>query len=658
MKKLIILSLALLFFGFAYAGKKDETLLTIEGKGVKKEISKDEFIRIYNKNNNPANQNQKTIDEYLVLYTNFSLKVAEAQALGMDTIKEFINEYKGYRNQLAQPYLTDRDYNKKLMREAYGFMQKDLNASHIMIKIDFSKASPKDTLKAYNKLMEAREAIKSGDSFGKWAKKLSDHERSAKRDGRLGWFTAFKFPYGFEKAAYNMEVGEISKPVRSVVGYHLIKLNNKRKAAGEIKVAHIFKVAPQNLSENEADSIKSVVNEVYEKIKSGAEFSELAKQYSDDKRSAKNGGELPWFGAGRMIPEFEEAALSLEENGDISKPIEVDFGYFIIKRIDKRGIPSYEEALKKIEKEYSKGPRLAAINKHFADSIKELYNYFLNKETLQKFYTIDSNYFTGNTGIASYLDTSKTLFRLNDKKISASGFADFLSGKKAGTKNIPVKTFVNNSFSEYIDNYAVDYEDSRLDEKYVDFRDLTREYYEGILLFNIMDEKVWSKAVTDTAGLKAFYRDNREDYMWEERAEASKFITKDEKKANFLNKYLKKNKKDLSDREIIDKVLSKVNEGDTIFLEDQLYTKRQDSLVANNWEPGLTDALKTKDSYVIIKIEKIVQPEPKKLDEARGEVIADYQDFLEKEWINELRKTYDINVNKSALSKLIEEYND
>ncbi|MGC9345133.1 MAG: foldase protein PrsA, partial [Bacteroidales bacterium] len=372
MRKYFSISLLLVAVIFSALGQvyKDEVLITIDGK----EITAGEFERVYKKNNNENVAQQQTMEEYLDMFINYKLKVYEAESLGMDTASEFLNEFNAYRKQLAQPYLTSEELTENYAKEAYDRMKEEINASHIMVRID-DEAAPEDTLYAYNKIMEIRQRVVNGEDFEKVARATSDDPSAKANGGNLGWFSAFRMVYPFESAAYNTEVGEISMPVRSTFGYHIIKVHERRPAQGSVQVAHIFLRAPESMSQEQADAVNEKINMIYDSLKIGANFSEMADRYSDDKSSGRKGGVLPWFSSGQMIPAFDTTAFALEESGDISEPVKSSYGWHLIKLLEKKNIGSYEEEKPEILNNIKKGDRGKSKDRAFINQLKESYSY-------------------------------------------------------------------------------------------------------------------------------------------------------------------------------------------------------------------------------------------------------------------------------------------
>ena len=368
-----------------------DILITIDDK----EISLDEFERIYNKNNSNIATNKQTPEEYLDLFINFKLKVIEAENLGLDTTAKFLNEFNMYKEQLAKPYMTDEETRQALMKEAYERMKWDVHVSHILLGIG-SQASPEDTLARYNRAMEIRERIVEGEDFEKVARATSEDPSARINGGDLGYFTVFMMVYPFETAAYNLKEGEISMPVRTQHGYHIIKKHGQRPAAGQVKVAHIFIRNPEDANPEEQETAKNLALAIGDSLNMGVDFSVLAKRHSDDRNSAKNGGELPWFGTGRMIRSFETKAFGIEKKGDFCEPFKTEYGWHIIKLLDKKRIGTYEEMESDLQSQALKGDRDRVKRQRYLEKLKKDYDFSLKKELYSRLYSIvDSTIFTG-----------------------------------------------------------------------------------------------------------------------------------------------------------------------------------------------------------------------------------------------------------------------
>jgi peptidyl-prolyl cis-trans isomerase SurA len=651
MKKIIagtlFLSGSLISINNIYAqDKSDQVLMTIGNTKVK--LS--EFESVYHKNNfKDVSNDKKTLDDYIDLFTNFKLKVKEAEELGLDTTKQFRDELAGYRKQLAQPYLTDKDVNEKLLKEAYDRMQTDVRASHILIMVE-EDALPKDTMVAYNKILKLRERALKGEDFAKLAREASEDPSAKENEGDLGYFSSLQMVYPFETMAYNTKVGEVSMPVRTRFGYHIIKVADKRKAQGEILVAHIMVKAGVGIPAQDSINAKAKIDEIYQKAKKGEDFKELAAQYSDDKGSAKKGGELPWFGTNRMPPEFEKASFALQENGEISAPMKTRFGWHIIKRINKKDVAKFDEVKSEIKGKISKDSRSQAGRASLIGKIKAEYKFKENLKARDEFYkVVDTTFFAGKWSADKAKSLNKPMFNLLDKNYTQTDFAKYLESQQVKKGKADIKQTVNKLYTQWVDESCVAFEESRLDQKYPEFKALMQEYRDGILLFELTDKKVWSKAIKDTTGLKDYYEKNKDKYMYPERADASVYTCADEKIAKDVRALIKKNK---TESEILDQVnkASQLN----LQIESKYFNKGENEFVDSFWKTG-TSENKTADKKIkFVVVYKMIPPTPKSLNEAKGLVTSDYQNYLEKEWLESLRKKYPVTVDKTVRASIKE----
>jgi peptidyl-prolyl cis-trans isomerase SurA len=643
----LMLPLALLILNNGIAqDNKDAVLMTIGDR----KVTVGEFGSVYHKNNTVvAAKDNKSLNDYVDLFVNFKLKVREAEDLGLDTAKSFKDELAGYRKQLSQPYLTDKDVNEKLLKETYNRLQLDIKASHILVKCN-ENALPKDTLEAYNKIMKIRARILKGEDFNKVAseKGISDDPSAKENGGDLGYFTALQMVYPFETAAYTTKVGEISMPVRTRFGYHIIKVYDTRKARGEVLVAHIMVKTPAKMSKEDSLTSATKINEIYNKLKSGEKFEDMARQFSDDKPSAKKGGELPWFGINKMPVEFEEAAFTLQNKGDYSSPIKTQYGWHIIKLLDKKELSSFDAMKNELKVKVTKDSRSQAGRASLIAKIKTEYAFKENLKMRDEFYKIiDSTLFEGRWDIAKAAALKKPMFNFNDKIYSQKDFANYISNHQSKRTKSDIKMVVNNLYKQFVDESAIAYEESRLDEKYPEFKALMQEYRDGILLFELTDQKVWSKATKDSVGSKEFYEKNKNNYLWDERADATIYSCSDVKIAKQVHNLLKNNK---SEKDI----LAEVNQKSQLNLqvESRVFNKGENEWVDKNWAPGISaDIVSEKDKkIVIVFVSKLLKPEPKSYLDSKGLVTADYQNYLEKEWLTQLKEKYKVIVDKNILA--------
>jgi peptidyl-prolyl cis-trans isomerase SurA len=652
-----LLSLAVVLFislvsPRAMAQASDPVLLSVGGENV----TKSEFERVYKKNNTKDLAfDRKSIEDYLQLYINYKLKVKEAMELGMDTAQSFKDELGGYRKQLAQPYLVDKDVTESLVKEAYSRLQWDVRASHILIMCA-PDAKPQDSLAAYNKIMKIRDEIMKGADFAKEARDKSEDKSAKDNGGDLGYFTALSMVYSFESAAYNAKPGEVTMPVRTRFGYHLIKVTDKRPAMGEVKVAHIMVKVAANAGAEENTNAKNKIDEIYGKLKGGASFEDLAKQYSDDQGSGKNGGVLPPFGAGRMMPEFDKACYDLKNPGDISEPIKTSYGWHIVKLIERKPIGKYEEMQNDLKARVSKDSRSDLSRTSKINSIKAKYQFKQFPKVLDEFMkVIDTTLTEGKWSADAAAKLTKPMFSLTDKngekKFTQTDFAKYVESHETRKANALPGAVARNMYNDFINETCMNFEESKLDENFPEFKSLMQEYRDGILLFELTDKKVWTKAVKDSAGLADFYSHNKNNYMWPDRVDAVIYTCADAKVAKDVHALMKKTP-DL-DPDSLTKIINKDSQLNLQIKSGKFAKGDNETVDGIKWEKGMTKDIVKGTQVMFVDVKDLIPAAPKSLDEAKGLITADYQTFLEKEWIESLRKKYPVTVNQDVVSSLV-----
>ncbi len=640
---------------------QEQTLLTIDGRT----IADEEFVRIYQKNNNDVNAvDKKTVEEYLDLFINFKLKVIEAENKGMDTLQKFQRELNGYKRQLERPYFTDKVTDDKLLKEAFDRKQYDIRASHILVMLS-GDATPKDTLLAYQKISKIRQQIIDGKmTFDRAAQTKSEDPSAKQNKGDLGYFTVFQMVYPFENVAYNTPLGKVSEIVRTRYGYHILKITDKRKSQGEIRAAHIMVAVPKNAEKIDIEKTEKKINMIYEKLQGGADFKELAQLYSDDKASAQGGGVLNWFGTNHMVRPFEDAAFALKKKGDYSKPVRTRFGWHIIKLLDKKAPKSFEQSKKGLKRAIASDMRSRVSKKAVYDRIKKNYAYQLDSKALQDFYKkTDKSIFSGNWDKTSLSGLNKTLFVLNDSAYNQQLFVDFLAKNVLQKrKEMPVNKFIDNMFRLFEETELKNVERAHLSEKYPEYRYLLQEYHDGILLFDLTDQEVWTKAMQDSIGLGHFYDAHKENYKWGQRVEASVYECKDAKTLKKLKKLLKKQIKKSADLSEVLNIINKKDENAVELIKSDVFSPKDYNIVdvANEklhfFEKNPKTPLFFTNNNKLVCVSKIIPETPKKMDEAKGQIIADYQDYLEKAWVNQLRKKYKVTLDESVWGKIKAKY--
>lgn len=653
------LTLMLLFVAVSLKAQVDnnEVLMTIAGK----EVRVGEFVNIYQKNNYKGeNIDKKSLDEYVDLFINFKLKVREAEELGLDTTASFKKELSGYRDQLAKPYFTDEATLELLIAEAAEREKSDLRASHIFFRL-LPDALPEDTLAAYNKAMMVREQLMKGEPFEQMAIAYSEDPSAKDREanqqhpylkgnkGDLGYFTVFDMVYPFENGAYNTPVGMVSMPVRTEYGYHLIKIYNKRPSLGDFIVAHIFMSLPRNATASDSARVQQRMDSVYVKLQEGAKFEDLAKIYSDDKGSAAKGGVLPRRGVNRLVPEFIDAIYQLNEIDQYSKPVLTSYGWHIIKLVEKKTVKTPEEEQADLKQQVMKDSRGDATKKVVIDRIRKENPVTEDPSALRDFYNIvtDSIFF-GKWKSEEAGNLNKTLLTIGNTPFTQKDFASYLAATQRKRERENITAYVDKMYSEFEDDCLVKFENNQLENKYPEFKTLINEYRDGILLFDLTDQKVWSKAVKDTTGLQQFYKKNKRNYMWDSRVNASIYTITDPAVAPKAKAMIASGSADADILKAFNTDSLKV-----VAIESGKFSRMDNHIIDSiAWKPGFSPDFKIDNADVFVYVRKVLKPEPKELNEARGLITADYQNYLEKEWIAELRAKYPVVLNKEVLVKI------
>jgi peptidyl-prolyl cis-trans isomerase SurA len=407
-------------------------------------------------------------------------------------------------------------------------------------------------------------------------------------------------------------------------------------------VEHIMAKFPKNATDQDKANAKTKINEIYAKIKAGQNFEDLARQFSDDKQTSDKGGQLQPFKGGRLPKAFEDAAFALKNNGDISEPIESPFGWHIIKRVDLKTVPAFNDVKNELKNRIARDSRSQMGRVALIERVKKESGFKENLKNHDEFAKILDSTYLKATWKASRAEKlgNKEIFNLAGKSYTQNDFAKFLENHMTFRPNGDPNELLKSIYKTWVDETVVAYEDSQLEKKYVDFANLYREYRDGILLFDLTDQKVWSKAVKDTAGLRAYYEKNKNNYLWDERAEVTIYKCLDEKVAKDVRKMLKEGK---SEKQITD-ALNKTSQLN-VSVENITYLKGENKNVDQNWKKGVAEKdIKDEKNVAVLVVNDILPKSPKTLAESRGSVTADYQSNLDSEWLAYLKNKYKVKL--------------
>lgn len=644
MRRFLILSICL----FTLSAQAQEVLLTVGNQ----QITAEEFKAVYLKNKDVGKAvDPKTPEEYLDLYIRFKLKIAEAYAQQRDTASKFIREFEGYRTQLAKPYLSDPGSEEALIKEAYDRLNQEVRAAHIMYALE-ANALPSDTAKVYNEMLSLRNQILKGKlTFENAARTKSADTWSAKQGGDLGYFTAFNMVYPFESGAYNQQVGEISMPVRSQFGYHLIKTTDKRTARGSVRVRQIFFAASEKSSEAEKQRAERSAREIYERLENGENFINLVS-YSEDRRTKDKQGEMPEFGLNKMMPSFENAAFTLENPGDYSEPVRTNIGWHVIQLIEKIPTPDFSSLKKEIKAKVKRDSRSKLGAARFVKTLRKIHEFKVVEKNYKKTVAlVDLDKFAKGQWEVPKVKTDRIVASFADQKITQSDVLQFWSINQTPSSRESAAEYLRLLFDVHSNDKLIAYEDSQLENKYPAFRNLVREYREGILLFDLTQEEVWDKAANDSLGIYEHYQTVKGNFTWGDRVSYKLWITNNEKDAKKISKWVAKEKTDKLNEFL------KENEALAVAVSSGTGEKEDEDVFRVFWEtkPGVYGPLAYESGFAVVQIIDFLPAGPKSLNEVKGLVIASYQNELERLWIASLQEKFEIQVNEDIKTKLFEE---
>ena len=638
----------LLFVNSSFSQKKKDILLTVDGKPV----YTSEFKRVYKKNLDLVkDESQKDVEAYLDLFIDYKIKVAEAYAQDLDQDETYISEFNQYRDQLLRNYVYENKVTSDLSLEAYNRGLIEINANHILILSKFDDL-PQDTLKAHTKIKVIYERAKAGEDFETLVKETSEEPNAKTSGGKLGYFTAFSMVYPFETAAYNTEVGSVSEIVRTQFGYHIIKVNDRRERGQQITASHIM------ISDKSADRTfvpEERINELYGLLLQGEDFAALAEQYSEDKNSAKNGGQLQKFRVGELrAPKFEEAAFSLAQVGDFSKPIKSQFGWHIIKLKEKHPIPTYEEEKEAIDKKLKNGIRSNIVTSALNDQIKEKYgfavlndyklffNLYVSDDIFKKKWKYDT--------IAKSQDLA--IFSIGKKEVYFNDFAEFIAARQKLKFTAKEKLLLLAEFyDEFETSELKDYFRDNLEFDNDQYATTINEYRNGLLIFDVMNKNIWMKAKNDTVGLRAYYEGVKENYLWNDRVDALLVTSSTEAPVIAARELLLDGKLNEEIKETLN-TKDKIN----VILSEGVFEKGDRSLPENfDMVVGVSKVYSNKNGYKAVKVHEVIPKGIKPLEAVKGKVMSDYQKDLEAKWMDALRSKYKVQIHKKTLRSVKKE---
>lgn len=624
-------------------------------------VTEAEFMKVYKKNNaaQKIDYSEQALREYVDLYSLFRMKVKEANDMSIDTSASVAGEIDNYRKQLAKSFLTDEEMASRLIQEAYTRSKQEVHVAHILLLTN----SGADTVAIKKTIDSLYTVLSSGKGdFGALAKIYSEDKGSKNNGGDIGYVTALQTVYPFENAMYSTPVGKISAPFRTSFGYHIVKVLDKRESRGQLRVAQILISTPKSKGEEGIAAAKLKLDSLQKDLKKGLSFEQLVDKYSEDKFSKDKKGELPVFGVGRMVPAFDEAAFNLKNVGDVSKPVQTDYGFHVIKLLEKIQLKPFDSVRKEFKSKVENDSRAQYARDVYFEKVKQSNGFKENPKawaniTSQLKNIADTGKEVGTFNNKTFaIGGNTTMFSLAGKNYTQDDFTAYALSVTRGRlmAQASKENIMRELYTMYQSKVVNDFQEHKLVDENPEFKSLLQEYKDGIMLFELMDRNVWGKASKDTLGLKAFYETKKENYKWEPGFKGAVYTFKDEPTMKEGLKLLAK--KDITNEEIA-KTMNTENKRDAISIQTGRYefSKFPDVARTKIVKGKVSEAVKKADnSYVVVKADEVYnEPVVKSFNDARGYIISAYQDKLEKDWNSELRAKYPVKVNEEQFKKLV-----
>ena len=550
MKKILCFATVVfgMFFGTLVAQNADPVLMTV---GPEK-VYKSDFIKAYQKNSSISEATEADLREYVKLYSEYRMKVMEAKLMKLDTAKVFQKEWEAYKGQYAQQYLIDTEVSDQLLQETIERARYHVRASHILVRVP-QDAAPKDTLAAYHKIMKIRSEILDGLNFNDAAALYSEDESA--RDfinpnthrfqygnhGDLGYFSVLEMIYPFESAAYNTPVGQVSMPVRTLFGYHLVYVQDKIPAVAKIYVSQIFirDTTALNTKVSHQEAMYKL-NQVRQQFAQGVPFDTLAAKWSEDPATRNNGGRMEPFTPNRRPGNYVHAALALKK-GQLSEPVPSTIGWHLL-RLDSVVYTTVNDEFEYlIKNRLGRDSRSKKSKESLVEKLKVEYNYKeKGKAAAMKFFkkNMPDNFFQSKHVVPDSIpgiEKLKPMCSYADKQLTARDFGKFLARFQGAQIKGSMSNFLEDAYANFLSENMLRYEKTQLMTKYPEYRDVVNEVYDGLLIFEVNAKKVWNAAIQDTVGIERLYETMKQNFPTGDSLQPYKPLS--EVRAEVISKY-------------------------------------------------------------------------------------------------------------------------
>jgi peptidyl-prolyl cis-trans isomerase SurA len=553
--------------------------------------------------------------DFLSRYVDFRLKVQQARDLGLDEDSTLQQEIDDYRAQLAKPYFLEREVLDDIISDLYEKRREEINAAHILIQVP-ETAAPADTLAAFKKLAAIRDSIVAGADFETLAVRHSEDPSAQQNRGDLGYFTAGRMIFPFEQQAYGNAVGDISPVFRTRFGYHILKVKDRRPASPKIQASHILLRLGSNATAADSTQAYELAQSLRQRVLAGEDFATLARQYSDDTASGQQGGDLGFFERTRMVAPFADAAYALEEIGDVSDIVETRFGYHIIQLTGREELPTYDEAYPELKRLAERLPRTTirrqAVGQELRQEMTGTIDSALVRRATASYHpdTLLRNAVIGRFG--EFADD--TFATLDDSTYTLGALADYVRGTRVRPASDQLAQLFDLA-DDFLNEQAVELAAFQLEDRDPEFRRIMEDYADGVLLFRISEDSVWNAATRDSLlQVVASALD-----AGRTPAEIDALVADAEQDVSI----------------------------DTVYVSEATDSLFDAALPLNVGQR--TAILPYQSRKAILLLDAVEAPRTKTFDEARAQVVTDYQDVLDERLRSRLRQKYDAELYPQRL---------
>ncbi len=627
----------------AIAQNSNGALLTVGGKPV----DKDELVYLISKGKSSDAEtpgiSREEFEENLELFINYKLKVREAEAMGMEDTEEFSREFGAFKETLIRPYLIKNSLEEGELRKAYSRMQEVVRASHILFQFP-PNASKEDSLIVLKMALKVKGEIENSGDINELAVQYSDDPSAKVNKGDLGYFSALQMVQPFEDAAYTLQAGQVSDPVLTNFGYHIIKVQDRQPNPGQVRVSHILvRFDAENPTQEE--NARRKISDIYAEIqKESTVWEDIVKTYSEDPATSQRGGLLPWFGVGSMIPEFEMGAFSLTEIGEISPPLKTQYGYHILRLEEKKPIDSFEEMEENIRSRILRDSRSGMIQSQVVAIQKARYGYQEDEASVSRLaQTLNPVAKADFASTVASQSLDKTpLFTLQGKTYVMADLTAYMGSEEISTR------YTGGTFDIWFDRFVAktlaQTEEQDIESTNKEYQMLLKEYHDGILLFSLMNQEVWEKGISDSLGQAEFYRKNIDRYQWQNRIEAYVVKILDAAQTENARKKLQGNGYNQS---LIQGFEADYQANATLAYETEwgVY-EYADHQVLSKIDTQLPyQEIQVDGSLYMVLTGQRIPAGPRKFEESRGLVVRDYQEYLDQSLTESLKSKYPIQIN-------------